>query len=62
MFLDVRRREVLHHRVVPEGVEHFLAAVFGNVAGDEDEMEFAPAPPDVLAADQQKAHSPRERK
>ena len=57
MFLQVRRGVMLHDRVMPEGVEHFLAAVFGNVAGDEDEMELALGAPDGFAADQQKARS-----
>jgi hypothetical protein len=44
---------------VHEGLEHFFAAVVGNVAGDEDKMEFALAAPDGLAAHEQEAEFDR---
>ena len=52
-FFKVRTREMLHHRVVGEIFQHFLAARFGDVIGDEDKVELAFVGAESVAANEQ---------
>ena len=52
---QVRRREMLHDRVVDEIFQHFLAAGLGDVRGDEHEMQFSLVGAQGVAAHHQPA-------
>ena len=53
--LEVRRCVVLEDRVVGVLGQDFLAAGLGEIGGDEDEVEFAFAAGDGVAADDERA-------
>jgi len=38
----VRRREILHDRIVREIFQHLFAAGFGDVGGDEHKVQLVP--------------------
>jgi hypothetical protein len=41
MLLEVRRGEMLHDGIVREILQNLVPVDFGDVGGDEDEMQFA---------------------
>jgi len=49
----VCRREMLHDRIVREIFQHFFAAGFSDVRGDEHEMQFALVRAQGVAAHEQ---------
>jgi hypothetical protein len=49
----VRRREMLHDRIMREIFQHLFAAGFGDVRGDEQEMQFAFVRAQSVAAHEQ---------
>jgi hypothetical protein len=57
----VRRREMLHDRIMHEISQHFFAASFGDVRGNEDEMQLAFVRSQGVAAHQQRAGFQHER-
>ena len=58
----VRRRKKLHDGVVGEIFQHFFTARFGDVFGNQNEMEFALVGAQGVAAHQQPARFDDERK
>jgi hypothetical protein len=58
----LRRREMLHDGVMHKIPQHFFAAGFGNVRGDEDEMQLAFVGAQGVAAHEQRAGFQHERK
>src|ERR1035438_7642510 len=57
----VRRREMLHDRIVREIFQHLFAAGLRNVRGDEDEMQFAFVRAQRITANQQSSGFQHER-
>jgi hypothetical protein len=51
----LRRREMLDHRIVLEIPQHLFAAGFGDVRGDEHEMQLAFVGTQSVAAHEQRA-------
>ena len=52
---------MLHHGIMFELGENFLSTVVGEVVRDENEMEFAFAAPQCIAADEEDARAEHER-
>jgi len=50
----IRRRVMLHHWIMFEAGQHFLAVVGDDVRGDQNKMQTAFAPAQRFAPDQQK--------
>src|SRR5665213_4631907 len=60
--LKIRRREMLHHRIMFEVRQHFFAVVGDDVRGDKRQMQMAFAPAQRFAPDQQQLGLHRQRK
>jgi hypothetical protein len=58
---QVRRREMLHDRVMPEIVQHFVAVGVADVRGDEHEMQLALVGAQGAAASHERAGLEHER-